>query len=90
MHYNCQMTEQEETIESIRGRLNILNKGLVSEENSVQYYETLLEKTPTDTQENIGIRRMYEELKQEEILHVEKFNSLIKHWNERLKTLQTN
>lgn len=90
MHYNCQMTEQEETIESIQGRLNILNKGLVSEENSVQYYETLLEKTPTDTQENIGIRRMYEELKQEEILHVEKFNSLIEHWNERLKTLQTN
>ena len=84
------MTEQEETIESIQGRLNILNKGLVSEENSVQYYETLLEKTPSDTQENIGIRRMYEELKQEETQHVAKFKSLIAHWNERLKTLQTN
>ena len=84
------MTDQEETIESIQGRLNILNKGLVSEENSVQYYETLLEKTPTDNQENIGIRRMYEELKQEEIKHVEKFKSLIEHWHERLRILQTN
>ena len=84
------MAEQEETIESIQGRLDILNKGLVSEENSVQYYETLLEKTPPDSQENIGIRRMYEELKQEEIKHVEKFKSLIEHWNERLKVLQTN
>ncbi len=84
------MTDQKETIESIQGRLNILNKGLVSEENSVQYYETLLEKTPADSQENIGIRRMYEELKQEETQHVEKFKSLIEHWNERLKILQTN
>jgi hypothetical protein len=49
-----------------------------------------LEKTPADTQENIGIRRMYDELKQEEIQHVEKFKSLIAHWNECLKTLQTN
>jgi len=83
------MTDQADTIESIQGRLDILTKGLVSEENSVQYYETLLEKTPSDSQENIGIKRMYEELRQEEIKHVEKFKSLIAHWNEQLELLQT-
>ena len=42
----------EETVKTIQARLDVLKKSLVSEENSVQYYETLLEKTPADTQEN--------------------------------------
>ena len=37
-----------ETIKSVQARMNILRKGTVSYENSVNYYKTLLEKTPED------------------------------------------
>ncbi len=76
-----------ETNDTIQGRLDILYKGVVSEENSVQYYATLIEKTSGDSGEEIGKRRMYEELKIEEIKHVEKFKSLILHWEEKLRQL---
>ena len=35
-----------ETIKSVQARLNILRKGIVIDENFVNYYKTLLEKTP--------------------------------------------
>ena len=82
------MNPDEETVRTIQGRLNVLTKGIVSEENSVQYYETLLEKTPQDNEESIGARRMYGELRQEEMKHVEKFKSLIQHWEEKLREKQ--
>ena len=60
------MNFHDETTKTIKSRLDVLNKGLVSENNSVQYYKTLTEKTPEDTEENIGARRMYQELMEEE------------------------
>ena len=82
------MTNEKETVGTIKGRLEILYKGVISEENSVQYYETLIEKTPGEPEEELGKRRMYEDLKQEELKHVEKFRSLIKHWEEKLEQLK--
>ena len=67
------MDFDQETIKSVQGRLGILRNGIVSEENSVIYYKTLLEKTPNDSEENIGIRRMYADLMEEEKQHVEQF-----------------
>jgi len=74
----------EETKETIRARLNILEKSLVSERNSVSYYETLIEKTPGNSEEDIGSKRMYEDLRDEEIQHVAKIESLIQHWKAEL------
>ncbi len=71
------MEFDKETISSVVGRLKILRKGIVSEENSVNYYKTILEKPPEDTDENIGIRRMYDDLMEEEKHHVERFRELI-------------
>ena len=48
-----------ETIKSVQDRLNILLKGIVNVKISVTDYKTLLEKTPEDSEVNIGIRRMY-------------------------------
>ncbi len=81
------MENENETTATIQARLEILYKGVISEENSVQYYETLIEKSSGDSDEAIGQRRMYEELKQEELKHVEKFKSLIAHWEEALGKL---
>ena len=67
------MEFNKETIKSLQGRMGILRKGIVSEENSVNYYKTLLDKTPEDSEENIGIRRMYTDLMEEEKQHVEQF-----------------
>ncbi|MBT5469312.1 MAG: hypothetical protein HOK41_01795 [Nitrospina sp.] len=82
------MEFDEETIGSVQGRLNILRKGIVSEENSVNYYKTLLEKTPQDSDENIGFRRMYADLMEEEKQHVERFRELITQWENKLKELE--
>ena len=71
------MDFDEEIIKSVQGRLGILRKGIVSEENSVNYYKTFLEKTPNDSEENIGIRRMYADLMEEEKQYVERFRELI-------------
>jgi rubrerythrin len=83
------MDFDEETIKSVQGRLNILRKGIVSEENSVNYYKTLLDKTPEDTEENIGVRRMYADLMEEEKQHVERFRELITQWEKKLKELDS-
>ena len=53
------MELNKETPATIRSRLDVLRKGIISEENSVNYYQTLIEKTPEDTESNIGMRRMY-------------------------------
>jgi len=82
------MTNEKETIAAIQARLEILYKGVISEENSVQYYETLMEKTSGDSEAEVGQRRMYADLKQEEMRHVEKFRSLIKYWEEKLAQLE--
>ncbi len=81
------MENEKETSRTIQARLEILYKGVISEENSVQYYETLIEKSSGDTEEAIGMRRMYEDLRQEEIKHVEKFKSVILHWEDKLRQL---
>ena len=81
------MENQKETTTTIKARLEILYKGVISEENSVQYYETLVEKTSGDSEEEIGKRRMYDELRQEELKHVEKFKSLIAYWESELGKL---
>ncbi len=82
------MENEKETVATIQARLEILYKGVISEENSVEYYETLMEKIVGDSEEELGQRRMYADLKQEEMQHVERFRSLIKHWEERLEQLK--
>ncbi len=81
------MENEKETTAMIKARLEILYKGVISEENSVQYYETLVEKTSGESEEEVGRRRMYEELKSEELKHVEKFKSLISYWENELGQL---
>jgi rubrerythrin len=81
------MDTREETKTTIQARLKILNKSLVSEENSVQYYQTLLDNTPSDSEEKIGEWRMYEELQTEEKKHVEVIRGMITHWENQLKAM---
>ena len=74
----------EETVKTIQARLDVLKKSLVSEENSVQYYQTLIGKTPQDTEENIGTCRMYEDLYAEEKKHVKTIQDLLNYWEKKL------
>lgn len=82
------MESNKETPDTVKSRLDILRKGIISEENSVNYYQTLIEKTPEDTETNIGMRRMYQDLKDEEKKHVERFRELISKWEKVLKDLE--
>jgi rubrerythrin len=79
-------TEEENKI-TIQARLRILNKSLLSEENSVQYYQTLLENTASDSEEKIGERRMYEDLQEEERKHVQVLRDMIQYWEDILKNI---
>jgi rubrerythrin len=79
------MDQEEENKTTIQARLKVLNKSLVSEENSVQYYQTLLKNTAPDSDEKIGERRMYEDLQAEEKKHVQAIQDMIQHWEDRLK-----
>ncbi len=81
------MDTGEENKTTIEARLKVLNKSLVSEENSVQYYQTLLENTAPDTDEKIGERRMYEDLQAEERKHVQVLRNMIQLWETRLKAV---
>jgi rubrerythrin len=81
------MDKGEETKATIQARLKVLKRSLVSEENSVQYYQTLLKNTAPDSDENIGERRMYEDLQTEEKKHVQVIQDLIKHWENQLSNL---
>jgi len=82
------MNTNEETRETIQGRLKVLNKSVVSEQNSVQYYQTLLENTPQDHPESVGERRMYQDLLREEENHVRVIQNMIQHWESQLKNLK--
>jgi len=73
---------------TIQARLKVLNKSLVSEENSVQYYQTLLKNTAPDSDEKIGERRMYEDLQAEEERHVRIIREMIRHWESKLNEFQ--
>lgn len=77
----------EETVESIKARLVVLEKALVSEHNSVAYYRTLIDNTPEETEENIGARRIYAELREEEKKHVQVIQDLLDHWQAKLKEI---
>ncbi|MBC8287359.1 MAG: hypothetical protein H8E42_07780 [Nitrospinae bacterium] len=79
------MESDKETPETVQARLDVLRKGIVSEENSVNYYQTLVEKTLEDSDTNIGMRRMYYDLMSEEKKHVDRFHELIGEWENRLK-----
>ena len=79
------MEPDKETPQTIQARLDVLRKGIVSEENSVNYYQTLIENTPEDSDANIGMKRMYSDLMLEEKKHVERFRELINQWEQRLK-----
>ena len=81
------MDKGEENKITIQARLKILSKSLVSEENSVQYYQTLLENTAPDSDEKIGERRMYEDLQEEERKHVQALRDMIQYWEEKLKNI---
>ncbi|MCH6579035.1 MAG: hypothetical protein O6704_04115 [Nitrospinae bacterium] len=81
------MDTGEETKATIQARLRILNKSLVSEENSVQYYQTLMDNTPSDSGEKTGERRMYADLQTEEKKHVEVIRGMITHWENQLKAM---
>ena len=81
------MDNREENKITIQARLKILNQSLVSEENSVQYYQTLLENTAPDSEEKIGERRMYEDLQEEERKHVQVLRDMIQYWEDKLKSI---
>lgn len=81
------MDKGEETRKTIEARLKILNRSLVSEENSVQYYQTLLANTGSESEEKIGEQRMYKDLQTEEKKHVNVIRDLITHWENKLKKL---
>ena len=81
------MDTGEETKATIQARLRILNKSLVSEENSVQYYQNLMDNTPSDSGEKTGERRMYADLQTEEKKHVEVIRGMITHWENQLKAM---
>jgi rubrerythrin len=87
MDEEIKMNKGEENKTTIQARLKILNKSLVSEENSVQYYQTLLENTAPDSDEKIGERRMYEDLQAEERKHVQALQTMIHHWENELNNL---
>jgi hypothetical protein len=61
----------------VQGRLDILQKGIVSEENSVIYYKTLGVKIHMDSERNIELCRMYNDLIEEEKQYVKRFRELI-------------
>ena len=82
------MDKGEENKTTIQARLKVLHKSLVSEENSVQYYQTLLKNTAQDSDEKIGERRMYEDLRAEEKKHVQVIRDLIQHWETELKKFE--
>jgi rubrerythrin len=82
------METNKETLASVQSRLDVLRKGIISEENSVNYYLTLIEKTPEDSEVNIGKCRMYYDLMLEEKKHVEHFGDLIYKWEQILKELE--
>jgi hypothetical protein len=50
------MESDDETPETVKSRLGVLRKGIISEKNSVNYYQTLIDKTPEDSDSNIGMR----------------------------------
>lgn len=82
------MDPKEETRITIEARLKILAKSLISEENSVHYYQTLIENTSEDSEEKIGERRMYEDLKEEEKKHVKAIQNMLHHWERQLEKLK--
>ena len=84
------MESNKETRGTVQGRLEVLRKGIVSEENSVNYYQTLIDKTPEDSDVNEGMRRMYYDLMLEEKKHVERFRELISQWEKKLKDFENN
>ena len=84
------MESNKETRGTVQGRLEVLRKGIVSEENSVNYYQTLIDKTPEDSDVNEGMRRMYYDLMLEEKKHVERFRELISQWEQKLKDFENN
>ena len=81
------MDKGEENKITIQARLKVLNKSLVSEENSVQYYQTLLENTAPDSDEKTGERRMYKDLQAEEKKHVQVLQDMIQLWENKLKNI---
>ncbi len=85
----ARMTRHEETAATIRGRLDVLSKGLISEENSVQYYQTLIDKGTAEDEEQEGRLRMFADLKAEEEKHVQRFRELIEFWQNKLKELES-
>ena len=84
------MESNKETHGTVQGRLEVLRKSIVSEENSVNYYQTLIDKTPEDSDVNEGMRRMYYDLMLEEKKHVERFRELISQWEKKLKDFENN
>lgn len=82
------MDSGKETVKTAQSRLNVLRKALVSEENSVQYYDALLKNTPEDSEENTGMRRMYQDLRDEETKHVAAIRAMVTHWEAQLKSLE--
>ena len=87
MDKEIKMDKREENKITIQARLKVLNKSLVSEENSVQYYQTLLENTAPDSDEKIGERRIYEDLQAEEKKHVQVIQNMIQNWENKLKDM---
>ena len=84
------MESNKENLGTVQGRLDVLRKGIVSEENSVCYYQALVNKTPEDSDVKKGMRRMNYDLMLEEKKHVTCFRELISKWEQKLKDFEAN
>ena len=79
------MEFDKETPETVQAQFGVLRKGIISEKNYANYYKSIVDKSPEDSDTNIGMKRMYEDLLLEEKQHVERFRDLILIWENRLK-----
>ena len=79
------MEFDKETPETVQAQFGVLRKGIISKENYTNYYKSIVDKRPEDSDTNIGMKRIYQDLLLEEKQHVERFSELILKWENRLK-----
>ena len=79
------MEFDKETPETVQAHFGVLRKGIISKENYTNYYKSIVDKRPEDSDTNIGMKRIYQDLLLEEKQHVERFSELILKWENRLK-----
>ena len=52
------MEFHKETPETVQAQFGVLRKGIISEENYANYYKSIVDKRPADSDTNIGMKRI--------------------------------